>query len=137
MWPALVEYYDANIDSYDTTLSHNRAYSDGGVLYAQNSHTTIIGANFNHNRADNNGGTMYTEGEKISITGCKFDNTAGNDGGVMWSYQSRIDISAVVIVQTMKVGVIHIDQTFLIIHRISFTYSKAKDGGVIWTDQVI
>ena len=129
-----------NIDiSCDTSLYHNRAYGDGGVLYARNSPTTITGANFSHNRADNNGGMMYTEGEKTFITDCIFDNnTAGNDGGVIRSYQSTIDISESEYNSNSannEGGVFHIDQTDLIIHQTSFVYSKANDGGVIWIDQ--
>ena len=133
------EYVNSIIIRNNTSLCHNRAYGDGGVLYAQNSPTMITGANFSHNIADNNGGTMYTEGEKTSITDCKFDhNTAGNDGGVIRSYQSTIDISESEYNSNSannEGGVFHIDQTDLIIHQTSFVYSKANDGGVIWTDQ--
>ena len=133
------EYVNNIIINYDTSLYHNRAYSDGGVLYAQNSPIMITGANFSHNKADNNGGIMYTQGANAFITDCKFDhNTAGNDGGVIRSYQSTIDISESEYSNNSannEGGVFHIDQTNLSIHQTSFVYSKANDGGVIWIDQ--
>ena len=127
------------IISNDPNIRRNRLYSDGGVLYAEDSFIMITGANFSHNRADNNGGTMNTQEANAFITDCIFDhNTAGNDGGVILSYQSTIDISESEYSSNSannEGGVFHIDQTELIINQTSFVHSKAKDGGVIWTDQ--
>ena len=132
----------ATIICHETGFSHNTAHIDGGVLYAAISTMIIVitQATFSHNRADNNGGTLYIMSRATtSLIDCKFNqNTAGNDGGVIRSYMSTINISNSEYSKNSannEGGVFHIDQTSLAIEQTSFIDSKAKDGGVIWTDQ--
>ena len=128
-----------NLTSEGINLSHNFAYMDGGVLYAQQGTAVMNGISFSNNRADNNGGTMFMIASMISAVKCTFsNNTAGNDGGVIRSYLGEIAITKSECVSNSaenEGGVFHSDQTTLTINHTSFTENKARDGGVIWTDQ--
>ena len=132
---------NASINIIDSTFKHNFANFHAGVLYIDESHTTVDGSLFINNSAALDGGVFYTyiHASDYIIRRSQFnENMAGDEGGVMLIGRLNCYVSIDETILDFNTagnrgGVISMvaSSLYMVISRINIFNNTAQFGGVI------